>query len=158
MNDEGQLGHGDDYENTPIDSYFPSGYDISRNFKATDICGVNIIDKKIIQVSAGNDRSFLLDNNGKVYSFGMNDKGQLGHGDDYDKNEYTNSSFPSGYDISRNYKATDICGQYINGKIKSISSGTNHTLLLDEYGMVYSFGYHNKELNNNDDEIYICTI
>ena len=37
--------------------------------------------RKIIQISCGSDHSFALSNIGEVYSWGLNFKGQLGHGD-----------------------------------------------------------------------------
>ena len=45
--------------------------------------------RKIIQISCGSDHSFALSNIGEVYSWGLNFKGQLGHGDVENRYEAT---------------------------------------------------------------------
>lgn len=42
-----------------------------------------LINETIVQVAAGNSHSIALDKNGKMYTWGRNDAGQLGHADSY---------------------------------------------------------------------------
>jgi uncharacterized repeat protein (TIGR02543 family) len=81
-----------------------------------DIAGEN----NITAIVATKNQSFLLDKDGKVYSFGYSEYGQLGHGDTQNK-----------------LVPTQIAGI---SNIVSISAGTFHTLLLGKDGKVYSFG------------------
>jgi alpha-tubulin suppressor-like RCC1 family protein len=76
--------------------------------------------KKIRAISAGFLQNLVLDNAGKVYSFGRNIDGELGHGSDKIYNVPTH--------------ITDI------SNATAISSGGRHSLVLDGYGNVYSFG------------------
>ena len=77
-------------------------------------------DKDIIAVHAGEYHSIALSRDGRVYTWGANEKGQLGVG---------------GGTIVRT-------PTLVNGipKIKAISAGTKHTILLGVDGYVYSFG------------------
>ena len=79
---------------------------------------------KIIAISAGSFHSLVLDNAGKVYSFGRNDMGQLGQGDT---------------DTRR--VPTKIPGLT---NIRAISAGGYHSLVLDNARNVYSFGLGEK--------------
>ena len=74
----------------------------------------------IIQISAGGFHSLVLDNNGKVYSFGYNSEGQLGLGNENDE---------------LNPKLIEL-----EDYIVDISAGNYHSLLLSSGGDVYSFG------------------
>ena len=77
-------------------------------------------DKDIIAVHAGEYHSIALSRDGRVYTWGANEKGQLGVG---------------GGTIVRT--PTLVSGI---PKIKAISAGTKHTILLGVDGYVYSFG------------------
>lgn len=76
--------------------------------------------ENITQVSAGLDHSLALNKDGYVYSFGSNNKGQLGLGDNIDRDIPT--LIP---DLSN---------------IIEISAGTLYSLVLDKYGYIHSFG------------------
>jgi alpha-tubulin suppressor-like RCC1 family protein len=93
----------------------------------------------IIQVSAGNNHSLMLNNKGRVYAFGANLYGQLGitttgwsHGQ---FGERIDNSFGNN-NISIN-KPTLI--QELNN-ITKISAGHNYCLVLNNQGQVYAFG------------------
>jgi alpha-tubulin suppressor-like RCC1 family protein len=75
---------------------------------------------KIKAISDGSEHMLALDENGKVYSFGNNGKGQLGLG--YNINEDQPMLIP-GFN-----------------NIIEISAGHDHSLILTEDGNVYSFG------------------
>ena len=74
----------------------------------------------IIQISAGFKYSLALDNNGQIYAFGYNLYGQLGLGDNNNRNIPTLIS-----------NLTNII---------QISSGYTHSLALNNNGQVYAFG------------------
>ncbi|MDO9140563.1 MAG: hypothetical protein Q7U38_09585, partial [Methylobacter sp.] len=87
--------------------------------------------KKIIAIAVGYHHSLLLDDEGKVYSFGSGAYGKLGH------NNTDNKAQP-----------TQIAGIE---NIIAISAGGNHSLLLGRDGKVYSFGWGtNGKLGHGD--------
>ncbi|VVC41867.1 Regulator of chromosome condensation 1/beta-lactamase-inhibitor protein II,Regulator of chromosome [Cinara cedri] len=79
--------------------------------------------KKVEDIWANYDTTFLRSSDSTIYSFGLNAHGQLGVEND-DKCVY----FPQ---ISESLSRL---------KIKSISAGTQHVTLLDEQGAVYVLG------------------
>ena len=74
----------------------------------------------IIQISAGYDYSLTLTSDGQIYSFGINNYGQLGLGDDENKN------------IPMLISKLD--------NIISVSAGIFASLALTNNGQVYAFG------------------
>jgi alpha-tubulin suppressor-like RCC1 family protein len=76
----------------------------------------------IITISAGHSFTIAVDQRGEVFSFGQNKSGQLGLGDDQDRN--TPTKIPS------------------LKNIQAVSSGLHHVLALDSFGYVWSFGYN----------------
>ena len=95
----------------------------STTIKMTPQLIAEIIDgKTIIEISAGAFHSLVLGDMGDVYSFGYGWLGRLGHGDNYSS-----------------YRPQKI--EHLGGtKIKAISAGGNHSLVLDHAGKVHSFG------------------
>lgn len=94
------------------------------------------INTDIISISCGNYHSLVLTAFGYVYSFGRNDYGQLGLGDN------DNMNIPM---IIDNLRDT----------IVQIAAGSYHSLLLTTLGQLYSFGQNiNGELGlgDNDDK------
>lgn len=73
-------------------------------------------------ISAGENHTLVVDQEGRVWSFGDNEDGQLGLGDN---NEHI--------------RPTRIKG--LSGII-SVSAGANYSLALDREGRVWSFGYN----------------
>jgi alpha-tubulin suppressor-like RCC1 family protein len=105
--EEGMLGHGDTKERlipTKIESISKAKY-----------------------IEAGSGRSFVVLENGDIYSFGIS---PLGQGD------WSNRLTPTKIDGLSN--------------VKAVSSGSNHTLVLLENGDVYSFGYIGEHLGLGD--------
>src|SRR5689334_17101170 len=75
-----------------------------------------------IQISCGSCHSILLNEDGLVYSFGNNLESQLGLGHKKDQS------------------TPQIILDLENIRIKKISCGENHSILLSEEGTLYSFG------------------
>ena len=94
----------------------------------------------IIAISAGGFHSLVLTEDGKVYSFGRNNYCQLGFDDKAKRSVPT--KIPNIYTTGSGYYEDRI--KVSNYKIKAISAGRNHNLLLSEDGKVYSFGDNSK--------------
>jgi alpha-tubulin suppressor-like RCC1 family protein len=78
----------------------------------------------IVAVSTGDGHSLLLDSQGRVFSFGFNESGQLGLGD-------------------KNFRLTPMMITKIEGPsapMIAISAGHTHSLILNVDGRVFSFG------------------
>jgi len=80
-----------------------------------------LMDIPIQSVICGFEHSMALTNQGNVYSFGNNVKGQLGKG-----TSFNNSFIPVKIDML--------------GNIKQLSSGNSHTMALSNEGFIYVFG------------------
>ncbi|MDZ7815309.1 MAG: hypothetical protein U5N86_04660 [Planctomycetota bacterium] len=103
-NDEGQLGLGDDVErDTPT------------------LVGA-LSDKGVISITAGSDHSLVLCSDGSVYAWGDNNSGQLGLGDELDRDFPTLVSTLSDKDVI------------------SLAGGFAHSLALCSDGSVYTWG------------------
>jgi alpha-tubulin suppressor-like RCC1 family protein len=90
--------------------------------------GVNFTSKIIVQVSAGEAHSLALDEDGKVYAWGINNYGQLGDG-------------------TTTFRTSPVA--VVNGNVSftsknlvQVSAGGSHSLALDEDGKVYAWGYN----------------
>jgi alpha-tubulin suppressor-like RCC1 family protein len=114
-NDHGQLGHGDR---------------INRNVPKEIQRRVNELpeDVKIIGASCGSHHTVLLSDDGRIWTFGDNINGQLGHGDIEER------YVPTEIQMNKNEREEDV-------KIISVSCGTSHTVLLSEDGKhIWTFG------------------
>ncbi|TFK37496.1 regulator of chromosome condensation 1/beta-lactamase-inhibitor protein II [Crucibulum laeve] len=89
-----------------------------------------------IQASAGITFSIVLTESGKVFSFGSAEKGQLGNGT---TGERIITGNKTGYDV----ESSPIYIKELDGKkIVQIVSGPQHSLALDDAGLVYVWGYN----------------
>ena len=84
---------------------------------------VSKMPKNIVQILAGGFHTLALTNDGYIYSFGSNGEGQLGLGDNNNKNVPTL--------VSKLYN-----------KVIQIAAGFRHSLCLTSDGHIYSFGYN----------------
>jgi alpha-tubulin suppressor-like RCC1 family protein len=89
----------------------------------------------VTKASAGHDYSLFLTSNGRVYSCGSNNRGQLGLGNT-DK-----QITPTSIDIYYNSDSQQITYDLIT--ITKISAGDSHSLFLTREGQVYSCGLNN---------------
>ena len=112
-NKYGQLG--DETANSPLP--------ICISNKENELKG-----KKIISISAGGIHTVAIDEEGKAYTWGNNEVGQLGDG------TTTNSVLP----ICISDKENELKGK----RIVDISAGYEHTVAIDEEGKVYTWGYN----------------
>lgn len=76
---------------------------------------------QIVQISCGSCHSVALSDDGSVYSWGANDKGQLGEGSKIENN-------PTPKRI------------LLVAKVTKISCGKHHTLAMTERGEIYAWG------------------
>jgi hypothetical protein len=83
---------------------------------------VNGFKEKVIMISCGGLHSMALTESGRVFSWGRNDCGHLGHNNQNNSNEPTIVSLS--YEI----------------RIEKISCGFRHSLLLSQNGDIYWFG------------------
>ena len=132
-NYDGQLGDGTNNSNIPI--------------CISDIPTNPLNKVKIKEISAGYNHTVAIDEDGKVYAWGYNYRGQLGDGTNNDSN------IP--------ICISDIPTNPLNKvKIKEISAGGSHTVAIDEEGKVYAWGVnYNGQLGNgtnNNSNIPIC--
>ena len=120
-NDYGQLGN-----NSYNAVYYPSPiYD----------SGV-LNGKTIVQICAGYEHDLVLDSDGKMYSWGSNNYGQLGiglmqNGDRGD--QVSHYSTPV---------AVDMSGALANEKVSTMSIGYDHSIVYTTDGNVFSWGWN----------------
>lgn len=87
---------------------------------------IKVIDKTTPMLSTGNNFTIALKENGTVWSFGKNDVGQLGSGDNTNSNKPVSVKYANSTDLLQN--------------ITQISSGYNHSVALSKEGKVYTWG------------------
>ncbi len=114
INGTGQLGNGTHY-----DIYIP--VDITPNF--------NLSNDKIVKIAAGNFHSMALSEKGSIFTWGNNQFGQLGIGVTSD----IAFRVTTPQNITLNFSLE-------NDKIKEISVGFVHSMVLTEKGKIYSWG------------------
>ena len=109
-NEHGQLGN-----NTTRNSFVPVAVDTNGVLKG----------KKIIAIAAGDEHALVLDDQGVLYSWGLNDHGQLGN-------------LLTGYDTIP--RRVYMEGVLKDKKIIKITCGDFHSAVMDEEGNVYTWG------------------
>jgi alpha-tubulin suppressor-like RCC1 family protein len=89
---------------------------------------------KIKQVACGDGFTFVLDQDGVLYSFGKNNDGQLGFSQDFHLNTLVN-----GIKTVLSPKKSEFF--FDKGiKVKDVICGSNFTFVLDSKDIIYSFG------------------
>jgi len=122
LNGDGQLGTG-----------VPG---INRVPTLVATAGTPMASKTIVAIAAGDYFSLALDSTGQIYSWGMNNFGQLGN------NSTTQSPSPV---------AVAVAGTPMAGKtITAISAGESHAVALDSTGQVYGWGFNGIGQLGND--------
>lgn len=100
---------------------------------AVDTSGI-LAGKSVIAVAGGDNHSLALTTDGKVYSWGSNYEGVLGHGG-------SNSSVPV---------AVDTSGVLAGRTVTAIAAGDAHSLALDAEGRLFSWGDNDYGQLGND--------
>ena len=108
----------------------------SNTIVAVQTIGTTLAGKKIVKIAAGQGHSLALTDDGRVYTWGRNDTGQLGN------NATTDAMLPV---------AVTVTGTPMNNKtIIEIASGARHSLAIDSSGKVYAWGHNGSgQLGNN---------
>jgi alpha-tubulin suppressor-like RCC1 family protein len=114
-NDYGQLGLGD--------------FERRLSPEAIEVIDDSLNQCLIIAISAGHSHSLVLDDQGRVFSFGNNEYGQLGLAEEGVGSTYREDPVPYPTMIQQ---VQDVV---------AISAGSRHSLLLDSYGLVWAFGW-----------------
>ena len=105
------------------DGYYITGEeDIDSLLDLLILSGINVNDIK--QIACGSNHTFILKNDGSVWSCGYNASGQLGLGNNTSRNIFTQVT-------------TNI------NDIKQITCSGAHTFILKNDGSVWSCGYNN---------------
>jgi len=100
------LGHGDDVEVVPVPTIVP---------------GLAAV--RVTSVSTGDNHTLAVSEDGAVYSFGLGDRGRLGHGDE------------------ENQLAPRVIEGLLGVRACEVSAGDVHSLVLAASGAVFSFGW-----------------
>ena len=106
LNDKGQLGLNDNVNRSAFTQ-------VTTN-----------INNDVKQVACGGNYTFILKNDGSLWSCGWNDYGQLGLNDTTTRTTFTQ--------VNTN----------INNDVKQIACGYNHTFILKNDGSIWSCGYN----------------
>ncbi len=91
---------------------------------------VELNEEKIEQISVGNSHVIALTEEGKVYTWGLNDKGQLGNGSNVKSNTPVAIAIP---------KATELV-KVINDTVIKIIANKNTSYAITQQGKVYAWG------------------
>lgn len=94
---------------------------------ATPIDMTNLAERRITQVAAGFEHSLLLADDGTVFSFGWNGRGQTGRG------TTTGNTL-----VAAPVDTTNLAGR----TVMQVAAGAYHSLLLADDGTVFSFGWN----------------
>jgi alpha-tubulin suppressor-like RCC1 family protein len=122
-NDQGQLGRTISGSSTHVPGQVSGGWEDEG--------------QKIIAIAAGYNHSAALDSSGQVWTWGRNNEGQLGNGEDT-----TNRQTPG--------KVVGENGSGVLSDIIVLSSGRFHLLALDSKGFVWAWGINDyQQLGSN---------
>ncbi len=106
---------------------------------------VEVQDGIKVNMDQGNNFTVAVKKNGTVWSYGLNDKGQLGIGTLEDSQEPV--------------QVMGVNGQGYLENIKQVSAGYSHALALSTTGEVYAWGDNsNNQLGNGNTEEYLYPI
>jgi alpha-tubulin suppressor-like RCC1 family protein len=111
MNDAGQLGDGT----------------VLTRWNTISQIGGLLTGVKVVDVCAGWKHALAIDSNGKLYSWGYNNDGELGNG-------------ASGASANSNVPIR-VLGDLYNQTVVQVACGTYHSAVLTFNGTVYTFGY-----------------
>lgn len=95
-------------------------------------------------VGCGDNHSVLVMENGKIYSFGSNDYGQLGHHKSRTRAGYSDSYIPKFYYCLTLYFNLELVEGLDAHVIADVACGSHHTLVKNEWGEIFAWGSNSK--------------
>ena len=99
-------------------------------------------DTPVQKVALGSTHTIAVNNKSRLFTWGWNDSGQLGHSPyEVEKKEWKQNSGASKQLIMPDYTPLSLCNY---AKIKQIECGEDHNLIRDENGNVFAFGSNSK--------------
>ncbi|MBK7958375.1 MAG: hypothetical protein IPK03_09800 [Bacteroidetes bacterium] len=128
-NPNGQLGNG-----TVTSSLTPVRA-IKGAYTGTTFLGDNIANP-IVDIASGHYHSLALGSNGTIYSFGSNNRGQLGDNSVIDKSSPVRM-------LEGKYVGTTFLGDKSSNRVVSISAGQQHTIVTTADGYLFTNGMNN---------------
>ncbi|KAH8104111.1 RCC1/BLIP-II [Cristinia sonorae] len=106
------------------------------SFKLGQSPEINGVKERVVKAAAGINFSLVLTHTGKVFSFGSAEKGQLGNGK-------TGEHIVTGGKTMFDYEWEPILVRGMEGKkVTQIACGQQHSIALDDKGVVYVWGYN----------------
>lgn len=94
--------------------------------------------RRLAKIAVGSTHTVLIDSMSNVYTFGMGDEGQLGHGSRH--NESTPRLVETLVYQASVTEAAISRSASVRVDVQSVCAGRDHTLLLTKTGRVYSWG------------------
>lgn len=135
-NSKGQLGN-----ESNVNSLIPVKVRMGE-YAGTAFLGDNS-SNKITDVAIGNSHSLAIDQQGKVYAWGLNSEGQLGNNTKDNKNVPIKT-------LKGTYSGNTFLGDNADNKIIAIATGFTHSIALANNGTVYGWGFNtNGQLGDN---------
>ncbi|HOG44189.1 MAG TPA: hypothetical protein PK560_08920 [bacterium] len=132
----GQLGDG----TTLQDREDPMPVDMTEALK----------DRKVVKISSGSGHTCVVADDGGVYCWGLNDRGQLGDGEGGFKGDPTRMA-----DFSR----IPVKAESGELKFSDVSAGYSHTCILSDKGKIYCFGDNkNGQLGDGTTEMRLTPV
>ncbi|HSW59177.1 MAG TPA: hypothetical protein VLJ60_00145, partial [bacterium] len=117
---------------------------------SVDMGGV-LKDRKIAEISSGSGHTCSVADDGGIYCWGLNDRGQLGDG-----NGGTQGGIGGGLG---DHSKFPVKAETAEGKYIKVSAGASHTCILSEAGKIYCFGNNaNGQLGDGTTEMRLTPV
>ncbi|KAB5582920.1 GDP/GTP exchange factor [Coniochaeta sp. 2T2.1] len=116
--------------------------EILQSLRPVGIGNLPVRGAKPVKIACGSYHSFVLDSEGRVYGWGLNQYGQTGHRIDPDDEESKMQLKPKLVETLAEYKVVDIAG------------GEHHSVACTEDGKLLTFGRVEGHLLGLDDDVY----
>ncbi len=116
---------------------------------SVDMTGV-LKDRKIIEISSGSAHTCAVADDGGVYCWGSNGRGQLGDGNGGNEGSFTELG---------DYSLLPVKTENSAGKYLKVSAGYDHTCILNDKGKIFCFGNNaNGQLGDGTTEMRLTPV
>ncbi|GEM_PF-2337137 len=116
---------------------------------SVDMSGV-LKDKKILEISSGSGHTCVVADDGGVYCWGSNGRGQLGDGNGGNEGSLTELG---------DFSIVPVKSETAEGKYVKVSAGYSHTCILSEAGKIFCFGDNkNGQLGDGTTEMRLTPV